>query len=171
MNYVRRLVHTLTIWHIRIAVLGILVAFVGVGALVLVNAVASDSGLLNVNVGAYDQQGRMADGNWTYPGACAVDKTQFPFGTIIALYNRDGSFNRQCTAEDTSESIGYNSIALAMPGDHTGALRWGARTLLAQIVRWGWGSATPPGPISVPLSPHMLLPIQPPRQQRHSQAS
>src|SRR5579859_6675137 len=57
--------------------------------------------LIPVNVTAYALQGRMADGNWTHFGACAVYTSQFPFGTLINIYNRDGSFNRQCIAEDT----------------------------------------------------------------------
>lgn len=169
-NYLRRYIHKVTIWHIRIAALGLLVVFVGVGAQLLVNAIASDSGSFNVKVGAYDTRSRMADGNWTHPGACAVNNAQFPFGTVIALYTSDGTLSRQCTAEDTNKALGYNSIELAMPGDYVGALRWGVRTLLAQIVRWGWGSATPPNPLSAP-SPGLWAPLQQRQPVRYSHAS
>jgi hypothetical protein len=86
----------------------------------------------------------MADGNWTYWGACAVYTPEFPFGTVIALYNPDGSFNRQCTAEDTGGAVGYGHIDLAMPGDEAAAVNWGVRYLPAQVLRWGWGNGQSP---------------------------
>ena len=134
-------------WRIRIVALGFIVLVVGGGSQVLVNAFAADAdtdaGLAAVKVSAYAINGRMADGNWTYLGACAVETAQFPLGSIIALYNTDGTFNRQCTAEDTG-AIGYGRIDLAMPGDETGALRWGVRDLLARAIRYGWGSGSAP---------------------------
>ena len=133
-------------WRIRIVALGFIVLVVGIGSQVLVNAFAADAdtdaGLVAVKVSAYPISGRMADGNWTYSGACAVSTAQFPLGSIIALYNTDGTFNRQCTAEDTG--IGYGHIDLAMPNDEAAALRWGVRDLLAQVVRYGWGPGGAP---------------------------
>src|SRR5438132_11126610 len=88
-------------WRIRIVALGMIVLFVGVGSQVLVNAVAANAELATVKVTVYTTSGKMADGRWAYLGACAVSVSQFPLGTILALYNPDGSFNRFCTAEDT----------------------------------------------------------------------
>src|SRR5436305_3282511 len=100
--------------------------------------------MMTLKVTAYADQGAMADGNTTYWGACAVYPPQFPFGTVIALYNSDGSFNRHCTAEDTGGAIGYGHIDLAMPGDESGASNWGVRYLSAQVLRWGWGNGSIP---------------------------
>jgi len=100
--------------------------------------------MMALKVTAYSDQGAMADGNSTYWGACAVYPPQFPFGTVIALYNSDGSFSRQCTAEDTGGAIGYGHIDLAMPGDEPGASDWGVRYLSAQVLRWGWGNGSIP---------------------------
>ncbi len=95
--------------------------------------------LIPVQVTAYTLEGPMADGKWTHVGACAVSTAQFPLGSIIFLYNPDGTFNRQCVAEDTGPGIGSGDIDLAMPGDQAGAIRWGTRHLLAKVVRRGWG--------------------------------
>ncbi len=94
--------------------------------------------LISVNVSAYTVEGTMADGKPTRVGACAVSIAQFPLGTILDLYNSDGSFNRQCVAEDTGGSISYGQIDLAMPGDSVGATQWGRRHLWAHVLRWGW---------------------------------
>lgn len=131
-------------WRIRIVALGCIVLFLGVGSQVLVNAFAADSntdtGVVPVTVSAYAMNGPMADGNWTHVGACAISPSQFPLGTIIALYNPDGSFNRQCTAEDIDGSIGQGHIDLAMPGNVSGAKNWGMHTLLARVLRLCWGN-------------------------------
>lgn len=137
-------------WRVRIVALSLIVIVVGVGTQVVVNAIAANTGLLTLKVSAYSSQGRMADGNWTYAGACSVSTAQFPFGTIIALYNSDGAFNRQCTAEDSAAPSGYNHILLAMPGDQTAALQWGTRTMTAQVLRWGWGGPAPVFPSAMP---------------------
>jgi 3D (Asp-Asp-Asp) domain-containing protein len=94
--------------------------------------------LIPVQVTAYTLEGKMADGKWTHVGACAVSTAQFPLGSIILLYNPDGTFNRQCVAEDTGPSVGVGDIDLAMPGDTAGAAHWGTRHLLAKILRKGW---------------------------------
>jgi len=130
-------------WRIRIVALGLIVFIVGVGTQVLVNAFAADTGPLMLEVSANSVQGRMADGNWAYTGACSVSTAQFPLGTIIALFNSDGSFNRQCTAEDTAATIDPGHAELMMPGNKAAALQWGIRTMSAQILRWGWGGPTP----------------------------
>ncbi len=93
--------------------------------------------LIPVNVSVYTIEGIMADGKPTHIGACAVSVAQFPLGTILNLYNSDGSFNRQCLAEDTGNSIGYGEIDLAMPGDSVGATQWGRRHLWARVMRRG----------------------------------
>src|SRR5437588_12463578 len=97
-------------WRIRMVALGIIVLMVGTGSQVLVNAVAAladttgtNTDLVTVKVTAYAASGRMADGNRTY----AVSPSQFPLGTIIALYDANGSLVRQCTAEDTNKTIPY----------------------------------------------------------------
>ncbi|MDQ2906660.1 MAG: hypothetical protein ABI456_17580 [Ktedonobacteraceae bacterium] len=133
-------------WRVRILALGFLVIILGVGSQVLVNAFASETQLINVKVTAYASEGVMADGNWTYMGACAVPSAQFPFGTIMALYNADGTFNRQCTAEDNAGNLEYEHISLSMPGDRAGAALWGVHYLLARLLRIGWGPAGPPRP-------------------------
>jgi 3D (Asp-Asp-Asp) domain-containing protein len=97
--------------------------------------------MIPVQVSAYALEGRMADGKWVHVGACAVSQRQFPLGTILALYNRDGSFNRRCLAEDTGTGIGSGQIDVAMPGDAAGATRWGKRQMWVCVVRWGWGAA------------------------------
>jgi hypothetical protein len=133
-------------WRVRVVALACIVLFVGIGSQVLVNAFAS-SATTNVTVltvAASAQEIRMTDGRWVYEGACAVSQKQFPLGTIIALYNQDGTFNRQCTAEDSSRNINYGHIYLAMPGNISAVLQWGERHLLAHIERWGWGSSGPP---------------------------
>ena len=130
-------------WRVRVVALSLVVIIVGVGTQVVVNAIAANTGLLTLKVSAYSSQGRMADGNWTYAGACSVPTAQFPFGTIIALYNGDGSFNRQCTAEDSLAHIAYSHILLAMPGNQTAALQWGTHIMTAQVQRWGWGGPAP----------------------------
>ena len=95
--------------------------------------------MIPVKVTAYTLEGKMTDGKETHLGACAVSTAQFPLGSVIYLYNLDGTFNRQCVAEDTGPSIGYGDIDLAMPGDEAGAVHWGTRNLLAQVIRRGWG--------------------------------
>lgn len=101
-------------------------------------ATSASGAMIPVNVTAYALQGRMADGNWTHWGACAVYTSQFPFGTLINIYNRDASFNRQCIAEDTGGAISYGHIDLAFPGDESAAIQWGRQYLYARVVRWGW---------------------------------
>ena len=131
--------------------LGIIVLCVGIGSQVLVNVIAAsadttdiDTGLIPVQVTAYTISGKMTDGDQTYLGACAVAQSQFPLGTIIALYAADGRFVRQCTAEDSIKTIHYGQIELAMPGNPSAATQWGVRYLSAQVVRLGWGPAGPP---------------------------
>ena len=133
-------------WRIRIVVLGCIVLFLGIGSQVLVNAFAATGNpeMTPISVSAYSQNAPMADGNWTHTGACAVSLAQFPLGTIIALYNIDGSFNRQCIAEDTSYSIEYGALRLAMPGNAAATITWGVHNLLARTVRIGWGHNGPP---------------------------
>lgn len=104
-----------------------------------------------VLVRAYTIEGRMADGKWTYLGACAVSTGQFPLGTILYLYNADGSFNRQCLAEDTGGDIAYGQVDLAMPGDTAGATRWGIRRLFARVLRWGWDGGGSPTALPTPM--------------------
>jgi 3D (Asp-Asp-Asp) domain-containing protein len=130
-------------WRIRILALGLIVLIVGVGTQVLVNAFAADTNSLMLEVSANSVQGKMADGNWTYAGACSVSPAQFPLGTIIALYKSDGSFDRQCTAEDTTTTINSGHIELMMPGNKAAVRQWGIRTMSAQILRWGWGGPAP----------------------------
>jgi hypothetical protein len=130
-------------WRIRIIALGLIVIIVGVGTQVLVNAFAANTGMLTLAVSASSVRVRMTDGNWTYPGACSVSTAQFPLGTVIALYNSDGSFNRQCTAENTESDGDFGHVELAMPGNQTAVMQWGMRTMSAQIVRWGWGGDAP----------------------------
>ncbi len=138
-------------WHIRMVALGIIVLCVGIGSQVLVNVIAAsadttdiDTGLIPVQVTAYTISGKMTDGDQTYLGACAVAQSQFPLGTIIALYAADGTFVRQCTAEDTNKTINDGHIELAMPGNTSAATQWGVRYLSARVVRLGWGPAGPP---------------------------
>jgi 3D (Asp-Asp-Asp) domain-containing protein len=105
--------------------------------------------LIPVTVRAYTLQGPMADGKQTRAGACAVSVAQFPLGTILYLYNADGSFNRQCMAEDTGSDIQYGQIDVAMPGDVNGATNWGTRHMWARVVRRGWGNSPTPLPTPV----------------------
>ncbi len=159
-------------WRIRIVALGCIVLFVGVGSQVLVNAVAATAAgnpdITTVAVSADSQIKRMADGNWTHEGACAVSLSQFPLGTIIALYRADGSFDRQCTAEDTDSDIDFGSLSLAMPGDAAAALQWGERNLLARTLRVGWGHNGPPIFSTASISPspiyHWKTPTVRPRK-------
>lgn len=133
-------------WRVRAVALACIILFVGIGSQVLVNAFASSAttNMAVLSVAASTQEVRMTDGRWAYAGACTVSQKQFPLGTVIALYNSDGTFNRQCTAEDTSSSISYGHIYLAMPGNTDDARNWGVRYLLAHIERWGWGRSGPP---------------------------
>ena len=154
-------------WRVHIVALGCIVLFLGVGSQVLVNAVAAtdnnNNELTTLAVSAYTQNGRMTDGNWTHEGACAVSLSQFPLGTIIALYNADGSLNRQCTAEDTNASIEYGSLRLAMPGNPVDATHWGTHNLLAKALRVGWGQSGPPvfsTAVAPKLPPHINRPVR-----------
>lgn len=133
-------------WKVRVIALACIVLFVGIGSQVLVNAFASSAttNMAVLTVEASSQEIRMTDGRWAYEGACIVSRKQFPLGTVIALYNQDGTFNRQCTAEESSSNVGYGLIYLAMPGNTAAAQHWGKRDLLAHIERWGWGSSGPP---------------------------
>ncbi len=146
-------------WRVRIVALGCIVLFVGVGSQVLVNALAATSGPEPniVKVTASTSSGLMTDGNWSYTGACIVSLDQFPLGSIIALYNSDGSFNLQCTAEDSNQTISYGQIGLIIPGDTSATQRWGTKYLMVHVLRIGWGTYGPPIPpttISVaPLPP------------------
>ena len=136
-------------WSVRIIVLICIVLFVGIGSQALLNAFATGTTTnMMLKVTAYSQDGRMGDGRWTYFGACAVSSAQFPFGTIIDLYDQHGYFTLECIAEDTGKGLGNGHISLAMPGDAYSALHWGTRTFIAQIARWGWGSEKPPSPLS-----------------------
>ena len=150
--------------RVRMVVLSCIVIVLGVGSQVLVNVFAANANadMMTLKVTAYAISGRMADGQWTYLGACSVDTAQFPFGTVIALYNADGSLNRQCTAEDTASGVGLGHIDLAMPGDEAGAIRWGVRYLSAQVLRWGWdGSGSPvSGATSTPAKLKSLPPVR-----------
>jgi len=131
-------------WRIRTVALGFIVLLVGIGSQMLANAVASGAEPATFKVTVSTESGRMADGNWTHVGACAVSLAQFPLGTTLALYNADGSLAGQCTAEDTSSGIDYGHISLVMPGDIVSAIRWGIRYLAVQVLRLGWGPAGPP---------------------------
>ena len=135
-------------WRIRIVALGCIVLFVGIGSQVLVNAVAATASgspdITTIAVSAYSQHKLMADGNWTHAGACAVSVAQFPLGTIIDLYRADGSFDRECIAEDTDSDIDVGSLRLAMPDNAAAAIQWGVRNLLARTIRVGWGKDGPP---------------------------
>jgi 3D (Asp-Asp-Asp) domain-containing protein len=106
--------------------------------------------MIPVQVSAYTIEGRMADGQWTRVGACAVSQAQFPLGTILSLYNVDGSFNRRCLAEDTGSGIEYGQIDVAMPGDAVGANRWGKHQMRVCVERWGWGADGSSTPLPTP---------------------
>jgi 3D (Asp-Asp-Asp) domain-containing protein len=151
-------------WRVRALALACIILFVGIGSQVLVNAFASSAttNMAVLSVTATAQEMRMSDGRWAYAGACAVSQKQFPLGTIIALYNQDGTFNRQCTAEDSSSRIAYGHIDLAMPGNATDAKKWGVRYLLAHIERWGWGKSGPPviKPVSGLVPVRLKTPLQ-----------
>jgi 3D (Asp-Asp-Asp) domain-containing protein len=142
LKQLQNIVSRSNIRHTWYVVVGCLALFVSLASLSSGTAFAAraNPAMMTLKVTAYSDQGVMADGHWTYWGACAVYPPQFPFGTVIALYNSDGSFNRQCTAEDTGGAIGYGHIDLAMPGDEAGASNWGVRYLSAQVLRWGWGN-------------------------------
>jgi hypothetical protein len=133
-------------WRIRIVALGFIVLAVGGGSQILVNTLAAGADMITLKVTVNTTSGRMADGNITYLGACAVSSTQFSLGTVLALYNLDGTFNRQCTAEDTRSSLSYGHIELVMPGNAAGAMSWGVHDLNVQIMRLGWGESGPPIP-------------------------
>src|SRR5260370_42571385 len=129
-------------WHIRMGALGIIVLCVGIGSQVLVNVIAAsadttniDTGLIPVQVTAYTISGKMTDGDQTYLGACAVAQSQFPLGTIIALYAADGTLDRQCTAEDTNKTIHYGQIELTIPDNTRTATIWVVGYLSARVVR------------------------------------
>ncbi|HVB25544.1 MAG TPA: hypothetical protein VNG51_26640 [Ktedonobacteraceae bacterium] len=147
-------------WRVRIVALGCIVLFVGVGSQMLVNALAAsnDTGTTTVKVTASTFSGRMADGNWSYAGACAVPPDQFSLGSIIALYNSDGSFNRQCTAEDSNPNIPDNQINLIMPGNVAATQQWGTQYLIVRVLRIGWGESEPPLPPSTAI---LVAPLPP----------
>ena len=135
-------------WRVRMVALGCIVLFVGIGSQVLVNALAATTGpeTNTVKVTASTFSGRMVDGNWSYAGACIVSPDQFPLGSIIALYDPDGSFNRQCIAEDSDQTITNGQISLIMPGDALATQRWGTKYLIVRVLRIGWGKNGPPPP-------------------------
>lgn len=155
-------------WRVRIVALGCIVLFVGVGSQMLVNALAAsnDAGTTTVKVTASTFSGRMADGNWSYAGACAVSPHEFLLGSIIALYNSDGSFNRQCTAEDSNPNNTYNQINLMMPGNALATQKWGTQYLIVRVLRIGWGKNEPPLPptTAILVAP---LPLSPSPGQSH----
>lgn len=159
----------MSIWkhalRLRIITLSCLVLFVGIGSQALVNVFAANTttDMMTLKVTAYANDGRMADGRWTYFGACAVSTRQFPLGTQIDLYNPDGTFYLACTAEDSSSSLSTGQINLAMPGNSVAALHWGTRYLMAHVTRWGWGNARPPFPYQA-LTPDGTAPARPPAQ-------
>jgi hypothetical protein len=133
-------------WRVRMIALGGIVLFVGIGSQVLANALAATSGpeTNTVKVTASTFSGKMADGNWSYTGACIVSPDQFSLGSVIALYNSDGSFNRQCIAEDSDQTITYGQISLMMPGDTAATRNWGTQYLAVRVLRIGWGKNGPP---------------------------
>ncbi|HLJ36767.1 MAG TPA: hypothetical protein VKU38_24125 [Ktedonobacteraceae bacterium] len=147
-------------WRVRIVALGCIVLFVGIGSQVLVNALAASSGpeLDTVKVTASTFSGRMTDGNWSYAGACIVSPDQFSLGSIIALYNSDGSFNLQCTAEDSNQTITYGQIGLIIPGDAGATQSWGTQYLTARVLRIGWGKYSSPIPPSTAI---LVAPLPP----------
>jgi len=147
--------------HTWYVIVGCLTLFVSLASLSSGTAFAAraNPAMMTLKVTAYSDRGAMADGNSTYWGACAVYPPQFPFGTVIALYNSDGSFSRQCTAEDTGGAIGYGHIDLAMPGDEAGASNWGVRYLSAQVLRWGWGNGSIPQPVTTSQPTVMARPV------------
>jgi hypothetical protein len=155
-------------WHIRIVALGFIVLAVGGGSQILVNALAAGPDMITLKVTAYTSSGHMADGNITYLGACAVSPSQFFLGTILALYNADGTLDRQCVAEDTSSSLSYGHIELAMPGNAAGAIHWGVHYLNVQVLRLGWGQSGPPHPTStlIRAAPPSYVPVGKPRAVR-----
>lgn len=124
-------------WSMRIIAFSFIVLFVGIGSQVLVHTLTANAKMLSVNVTTYHEEGRMADGHWAYNGACAVSPAQFPFGTVIALYNQDGSFIRQCVAEDTTPTLKSGHIALVVPDGTTDLNKWTNRQLSFQILHWG----------------------------------
>src|SRR5947209_9961585 len=96
LNMLRSALSWKNAWRIRIVALGLIVMLVGVGTQVLVHAVAADAEMMSVKVTVSTRSGLMADGKVTYLGACAVSLAQFPLGTRIALYDADGTFEREC---------------------------------------------------------------------------
>lgn len=147
-------------WRVRIVALGCIVLFVGIGSQVLVNALAASSGPEPniVKVTASTFSGQMTDGNWSYAGACIVSPDQFPLGSIIALYNSDGSFNRQCTAEDSNQTISYGQIGLIIPDETSATQGWGTKYLMVRVLRIGWGKIGPLLPQSTAI---LLAPLPP----------
>lgn len=137
-------------WRVRMVALGCIVLFVGIGSQVLANALADtdttgpETNTIKVTASMFS--GKMADGNWSYTGACIVSPDQFSLGSVIALYNADGSFNRQCTAEDSDQTITYGQISLMMPGDAVATQHWGTQYLTVRVLRTGWGKNGPPTP-------------------------
>lgn len=147
-------------WRVRIVALGCIVLFVGVGSQVLVNALAATSGPEPniVKVTASTFSGRMTDGNWSYAGACIVSPDQFPLGSIIALYDNDGSFNLQCTAEDSDQTISYGQIGLILSDATSASQSWGTKYLMVHVLRIGWGKYGPPIPQSTAI---LIAPLPP----------
>ena len=145
-------------WLVRIVALGCMVLTIGIGSQVLVSALADTvpAGTTMLKVTAYTLNGWMTDGNWSHPGACAVALDQFSYGTVIALYNTDGSFNQKCTAEDSNEDITDGQISLLIPGNAATVSHWGTQYLMARVLRTGWGKGGMPvqfTPVSLPALP------------------
>lgn len=121
----------------RIIALSFMVILVGAGSQILVNSLTASAKMLSVVVTTYHAEGRMADGNWAYTGACADSHGQFPYGTVIALYRGDGQFVRQCVIEDQLAGLPNGHIALAIPDGSNELGNWHQQTLTLQILHWG----------------------------------
>jgi 3D (Asp-Asp-Asp) domain-containing protein len=93
-------------------------------------------GYTTVSVTFYSDQGLMADGNETHLGACAAWIDQFPFGTMLKLYDPSNlkSAAYSCTVEDTGTHICKNNIDVSLPGQAQLAIQLGIKSMQLQVV-------------------------------------
>lgn len=113
---------------------------------------------LKVDVSAYCLRGRTASGLKVRTGIAAADPDVLPLGSIIRLRNSGGRRSPRegvYTILDTGAKIRGRRIDLHIPSCSE-AVRFGRRSMIADVLRHGWTPAKASRPPSTPERPSGL---------------
>ncbi len=125
-------------WRIRTFALGLIVLVLGLGSQIAVNTLTAGAQMLKVNVSAHVNHSitliKVNDAS-----LCSVATSQFAIGSVLALYNSDGTFNRRCIAVDKEHGAKNGQISLVF-SDLKSVANWHTHQMYVQVVNNGKNS-------------------------------